>query len=60
MLYPSFQIFDAPSREVCTVDRPRTTTPLQALVTLNDPMFVEAAFRAAKQGFLPYLWKSLE
>jgi hypothetical protein len=42
-LYPSFQIFDAPNRDVCTVDRPRTNTPLQALVTLNDPTFVEAA-----------------
>ncbi|HCQ32645.1 MAG TPA: hypothetical protein DIV54_04030, partial [Verrucomicrobiales bacterium] len=43
MLYPSFQIFDAPSREFCSVNRPRTNTPLQALVTLNDPSFVEAA-----------------
>jgi hypothetical protein len=42
-IYPSFQVFDAPTREVCTVDRPRTNTPLQALVTLNDPVFVEAA-----------------
>ncbi len=42
-LYPTFQIFDAPSREVCTVNRPRTNTPLQALVGLNDPTFVEAA-----------------
>ncbi|MCH7686073.1 MAG: DUF1553 domain-containing protein, partial [Planctomycetes bacterium] len=41
--YPTFRIFDAPSRETCTVDRPRTNTPLQALVTLNDPTFVEAA-----------------
>jgi hypothetical protein len=41
--YPTFTIFDAPSRETCTVQRPRTNTPLQALVTLNDPMFVEAA-----------------
>lgn len=41
--YPSFQVFDAPTREFCTVDRPRTNTPLQALVTLNDPAFVEAA-----------------
>jgi hypothetical protein len=41
--YPTFSIFDAPSRETCTVERPRTNTPLQALVTLNDPMFVEAA-----------------
>ena len=43
MLYPAFQIFDAPSREFCSVNRPRTNTPLQALVTLNDPTFVEAA-----------------
>ena len=43
MLYPSFQIFDAPSREICAVDRPRTNTPLQALVTLNDPTYVESA-----------------
>ena len=42
-VYPSFQIFDAPSREFCTVNRPRTNTPLQALVLLNDPTFVEAA-----------------
>ena len=41
--YPSFQVFDAPTRESCTVDRPRTNTPLQALVTLNDPVYVEAA-----------------
>jgi len=41
--YPTFGIFDAPSRETCTVERPRTNTPLQALVTLNDPTFVEAA-----------------
>jgi hypothetical protein len=42
-VYPTFQIFDAPSREFCTVNRPRTNTPLQALVLLNDPTFVEAA-----------------
>ena len=41
--YPSFQIFDAPTRETCTVQRPRTNTPLQALVTLNEPTFVQAA-----------------
>ncbi len=41
--YPTFVIFDAPDRAECTFERPRTNTPLQALVTLNDPQFVEAA-----------------
>jgi hypothetical protein len=42
-LHPSFAAFDAPSREECTVERPRSSTPLQALVLLNDPIYVEAA-----------------
>jgi len=42
-LYPSMATFDAPNRETCTVKRESTNTPLQALVTLNDPVYVEAA-----------------
>ena len=41
--YPSFMTFDATSREFCTVRRVRTNTPLQALTTLNDEAFFEAA-----------------
>ena len=52
--YPSMQAFDAPSREQCTVRRIHTSTPIQAFVTLNDPVYVEAAQalarRIAKEG----------
>ena len=41
--YPSMVTFDAPSRETCTFRRLPTNTPLQAYVTLNDPVYVEAA-----------------
>jgi hypothetical protein len=42
-LHPMFKAFDAPRREECTAQRPRSNTPLAALALLNDPTFVEAA-----------------
>ena len=46
--YPSMITFDAGSREVCLVRRSTTNTPLQALVTMNDPVYLEAAMNLAK------------
>ncbi|QRR02973.1 DUF1553 domain-containing protein [Dyadobacter sandarakinus] len=46
--YPSMTTFDAPSREFCQSRRILTNTPLQALVTLNDPVYLEAAEKLAE------------
>lgn len=52
--HPAMTAFDAPDRSICTVKREKTNTPLQALVLLNDPQFVEAsrvlAERIQKEG----------
>jgi hypothetical protein len=48
-LHPSLKTFDAPTREECTVERPRSNTPLQALVLLNDPTYVETSRKFAER-----------
>jgi len=50
-VYPSFVTLDAPTREFCVAQRAKTSTPLQSLVLMNDPVFVEAA-RACAQRVL--------
>lgn len=49
-LHPAMKTFDAPAREECTAERPRSNTPLAALVLLNDPSYVEAARVFAEQA----------
>jgi hypothetical protein len=46
---PNMAAFDAPNREICVIQRPSTTTPLQALVLMNDVQFVEATRAFAKR-----------
>ena len=50
--YPGMLLYDAPTRETCSVQRFRTNTPLQALCCLNDPVFVEAAGNLARRILL--------
>ncbi|WP_405511001.1 DUF1553 domain-containing protein [Spirosoma sp. KNUC1025] len=51
---PSMNTFDAPSRSYCVVQRQKTSTPLQALILLNDPQFVEAAKVVAERSFAQF------
>ncbi len=47
--YPSMATFDAPSREICNIRRIHTNTPLQAFVTMNDPVYVETSQALARR-----------
>lgn len=58
-LHPMLRAFDAPTREECTAQRPRSNTPLAALVLLNDPTFIECA-RVFGQRILGWAAKSDE
>lgn len=58
--YPSMTTFDSPSRELCTATRPRTTTPLQSLVLLNDPAYIEAARSLAQRVLIKCKDKPIE
>jgi hypothetical protein len=49
---PGLNTFDAPDRERCTARRPVTNTPLQALVQMNDPTYIEAARALAEKAIL--------
>jgi len=49
MPHPAMTTFDAPTREFCVVKRTRSNTPLQALVLLNDPQYIEAAQALARR-----------
>lgn len=48
VLHPAMAVFDAPNRDVCSVERESTNTPLQALVTLHGPTYLEASRRLAE------------
>jgi hypothetical protein len=58
--YPSFMNFDAPDRSACTVKRPRSNSPLQALTLQNDPVYVELAQSLADRVMSETGGKSLD